>query len=112
MIEQIEEQEGINEGDTCDCKNTEPMADWVNKPEKNPDMCHPCMIGLPANWYETELKEQGRADLAEELEQHRTGPDATADSVAAKMDDIKQRVDQPLRDRLLELDCMTQCADS
>lgn len=104
--------EEVTEGDTCDCKNVKPMQDWVKDPSKNEEMCHPCMIGLPANWYEEILREDGRVDLADELLAHRTGVEATADTVSAKMDDIKKRVDQPLKEKLLELDCFTQCADS
>jgi hypothetical protein len=97
---------------TCNCKDIKPMKDWATSPSKNKKMCHSCMIGVPANWYEAELRDNGRGDLADELESHRVSETATAESVAKKMDDIKDRVDQPLKERLLELDCTTQCADS
>ncbi len=102
----------MSEGETCNCKDVKPLSEWVQEESKNPDLCHPCMLPLTGTWYEEALAEAGRGDLAEDLSRLRSGENATVEVVAAFMDSLKEKVEGPLKERLIELDCATQCADS
>jgi len=93
------------------CESTVPMAEWIQKDPNNPDICRPCMLGLTANWYEDELKEQGKEDIASDLLQFRQTEGVEPIQVAQKLDEIKEQAEEPLRNRLLEFDCATQLYD-
>lgn len=99
-------------GEQCQCQSLPPLREWIGKPSKDPDLCHPCMLPLTANWYEEALEEGGRADLARELSTLRTKKNATVEETAAFMDSVKEKVSPELKARLVELDCSMQCADS
>lgn len=82
-----------------------PMADWVG--EEDPDgLCRSCILGPVVQWYRDELQEQGQQELAENLVASIESDDAV--KICKEMDDIKEQVDEELKDRLLEFDCSIQ----
>ncbi len=101
---------------TFDCEaNLKPMKDWIKEKDPNkddPEFCRACMLGPVVQWYRDELKEQGKPELAAELEQTIDEPDGPEDvlglTVCEKLDIIKESVEIPLRERLKDFDCAIQ----
>ena len=89
------------------------MEEWIRQDDPlkdDPEHCRPCRLGVPANWYLNELQEQGRKDLAEDLEKVATNendPEMPL-SLCREFDRIKDAVEEPLRERLKDFDCATQ----
>jgi len=89
------------------------MEEWIGQedPHKDdPRFCRPCRLGITGNWYFTELKDHGHEDLAENIEKITTdGEDPEMPLTLCKeFDRIKSVVEEPLRERLKDFDCVTQ----
>ena len=88
------------------------MEEWIGQedPHKDdPEHCRPCRLGVIAQWYHSELKEQGHEDLAAVIEQVAESPDPDMPLTLCKeFDIIKAVVEEPLRERLKDFDCATQ----
>jgi hypothetical protein len=101
---------------TFDCKaNLKPMKDWIQEedPKKDhPTYCRPCMLAPVVQWYRDTLKEQGKPEMAIDLEKTVNQSDGTADEIALticeKLDTIKESVEDTLRERLKDFDCAAQ----
>lgn len=89
----------------CKCPvPLQPMEAWIEGGEE--EECRPCMLGPVVQWYESELREQGSPDLADDLV--RAAQEATPAALARKLDTIKEKVGDSLRERLREFDCAAQ----
>lgn len=112
MAEDIPSVEEISEEVAeCPCVvSLQPMAEWVKVADGG--SCRPCTLGPVSNWYYSELKEQGREDLAEHLEKAVDGMDDGVPEqvikVCEEFDWIKTQADPALRLRLQEFDCSVQ----
>lgn len=96
----------------CSCGSTMTLEEWVRRPAKNPEMCHDCMLPITVGWYEDVLRERGATDLLDQLQQQViNNSSVTAEGTARVMDQIKASAPPDIRERLRQLDCMTQCAD-
>ncbi len=89
------------------------MGEWIGQedPHKDdPEYCRPCRLGVIANWYLSELQEQGHKDLAESIEQIASKEDDPEMplTLCKELDRIKDVVEEPLRERLKDFDCATQ----
>jgi hypothetical protein len=86
------------------------MQDWIR--EKSEVECKPCLLGPLASWYRDELTERGLPEKAAELEQVAESTDMDDENAVLtfcqKLDNIKEAVEAPLRERLKEFDCATQ----
>ena len=92
------------------------MEEWISQkdPHKDdPRYCRPCQLGVTANWYHSELEDQGRKDLAEKLEKitNDTNNPNMPLILCKEFDRIKKVVEEPLRERLKDFDCATQSFD-
>lgn len=89
------------------------MEEWIRQDDPlkdDPEHCRPCRLGVPANWYYNELQDQGRKDLAENLEKiagKEDDPELPL-TLCKEFDRIKAVVEEPLRERLKDFDCATQ----
>lgn len=93
------------------CENIVSMQQWIeNRSPDGDEECTPCMLGLTSTWYEEELREHGREDIAQQLFEMRTKKDMDVHRIAQKLDEIKKEIDPALRCRLLDFDCATQLA--
>ena len=112
MRRRMEGAEMTEEGFTCPVP-LKPMKEWVKI--ENGDGCRPCVLAPVASWYHSELTERGREDLAKRIEATVENLDSENEEQMAKlceeMDKIKDEVDEPLRNRLLEFDCEVQSLD-
>lgn len=86
-----------------DCTNTKKMQEWIQEPDEA--NCRPCMLAPVASWYHQELTDQGRTELADELKASTENDPLT---ICGVLDSIKDRVEEPLRERLKEFDCLAQ----
>lgn len=92
------------------------MEEWIGQEDphkEDPDHCRPCRLGVTANWYFNELQDQGRKDLAENVEKialNENEPDMPL-TLCKEFDRIKDVVEEPLRERLKDFDCATQSFD-
>jgi len=89
------------------------MDEWIRQDDPlkdDPEYCRPCRLGVTANWYFNELQDQGRKDLAENLERLATNEDDPEMplTLCKEFDRIKTVVEEPLRERLKDFDCATQ----
>lgn len=88
------------------------MEEWLcqDDPHKDDEYCRPCLLGVIANWYFTELQEQGHKELAQNIEQIVTNADDPEMplTLCKEFDRIKTVVAEPLRERLKDFDCSTQ----
>lgn len=89
------------------------MEEWITQEDPykdDPEKCRPCRLGITANWYFNELKEQGQKALAASLEKIATNendPEMPL-TLCKEFDRIKSVVEEPLRERLKDFDCATQ----
>ena len=74
---------------------------------QTPEICRPCMIGVTASWYVDELKERGLEEMASQFETSAMEAD-NPEAVGRLMDDVKEKVPEPVKCRLIEFDCTTQ----
>ena len=83
-----------------------PLAEWI-KGEGGPGgLCRPCVLPVVMAWYEQELAERGLGELASEIEAVRQTGDPLV--VASRLDSIKERVEEPVREVLRGFDCEAQ----
>ena len=98
----------------CNCPiELKPMEKWVQ--EDDPKLCRPCMLGPVTRWYIEELTEQGHKEAAEEIK--KTADETNTDNIESvltlcrKFDNVKDQVEEPLRERLKDFDCAAQTFD-
>lgn len=91
-----------------ECDHILPMKVWVAEDTGKKESCRPCMLPPVVSWYESELEETGRADLAGQIKKTRLAKDTTPDKVAGVLDFVKTQVQGSLLDRLREFDCSAQ----
>ncbi len=93
-----------------------PLEEWVRDGDPDdPENCRPCLLAPVAQWYDEELREQGRPDLAKKIADVAEVLDV-ADTegvltLCREMDNIKTVVEGPLRERLEEFDCAVEAFD-
>jgi len=68
--------------------------------------CRMCLLPPLIQWYESELRERGHNNLADEVKALTNSNDPL--EVAEKFDEIKGRVDEDTRKRLKDFDCSAQ----
>jgi len=88
------------------CENTKLLKIWIK--EKNQKICRPCTLPILVQWYTSELKEVGKEDVGKNLVVLTEKENVTPDEVAEELDNIKEKVDGPLKARLKEFDCTIQ----
>lgn len=84
-----------------------PMAKWVAEPDPK-GLCRECRLGPVIQWYGSELKKKGYEELARELIDIAKAEDTEPLQLCEKLDKIKDEVEKPLRERLLDFDCAVQ----
>ena len=89
-------------------KKCRSMSEWAN--DKNGPICKPCIMPVLISWYETELEDQGRKDLADKLHKAKMKPSATPEGIAVMLDNIKTQIipNNRLYQKLIEFDCLCQ----
>lgn len=90
-----------------ECDNILPMREWIAQ-DTGKESCRPCMLPPMVSWYESELEEQGRGDLAGKIKKTRMAKDTSPEKVAGALDFVKTQVQGSLLDRLKEFDCSCQ----
>ena len=93
-----EEQE-----DPCACITT--MSEWMAKGDTEEE-CRSCLLAPVTQWYRDELKERGLGDLAQELET--MAETSQPLEVAQKLDEIRDKVPEEVKNRLKDFDCAAQ----
>lgn len=86
------------------CASIINMRDWVQQPGDD-SVCRPCLLAPVTQWYMDVLKTTGLPDLAVELEGAVEHGEA---ALAAKLDEVKDRVSPEVKARLREFDCHAQ----
>jgi hypothetical protein len=87
------------------CKiHVKPMAEWVNNITE--EQCPPCLLTPTAEWYLTTLKEGNETKAIGHLQEAWNTSDVP--TIASAMDKIKEEVAPPVKDLLIELDCLAQ----
>ena len=91
------------------CTDTLPMVDWIKREDPGVS-CKPCLLGLLASWYASELQETGRKDLAAEIESASDFGDLEPEQFCKTLDEVKCKLSDnvELRTRLREFDCTVQ----
>ncbi|MDD4874610.1 MAG: LAGLIDADG family homing endonuclease [Dehalococcoidales bacterium] len=80
------------------------MTNWIQGLDE--EECRTCILPVCMSWYYDELNEKGEKDWAAKLDVMRqTGIPL---DVCKMLDEIKEKVNTELRERLLEFDCATQ----
>ena len=100
--------------DTVTCENVKPMAKWLQETEVDPKVCKPCAVALLTGDYKEVLADAGHEDKVAMLDALLVpveGQDI-AMNVAVAMDRVKAEVEEPVREQLLELDCMAQNSEA
>jgi hypothetical protein len=102
----------VAEKETCPV-GLKPMEEWIK--EEDPDNCRPCMLGPVVQWYDGELKERGKVEMATNLEAVADATDINDSeqvlTLCKELDKIKNAVEVPLRERLEDFDCAAQSFD-
>ena len=84
-----------------------PMKDWVQ--EKDPrGICRECLLGPVLQWYCDELNDKGYTKFVDELNQIAQEAEALPLTLCEKLDNIKDAVEESLRERLEDFDCAAQ----
>lgn len=89
-----------------------PNKEWLEDENENDDTCRPCAIAVLVSEYQNVLAKNDREDLSKEIA---TALDKFGDNddpitgVAQLLDDIKGKVDKPLRRKLEKKDRKAQC---
>jgi len=90
-----------------------PMEKWVQEGKEGE--CRPCQLGVVAQWYNDELKDQGEKQKAANLEKIAEETDVNnmeqVLTLCKEFDTIKKTVEEPLRERLKDFDCACQSYD-
>lgn len=99
-------EEEVAEEETGSSCNPVPLKQWMKEDDAPGKECRPCVLSVGMSWYHSELTERGLTDLAQELEGIKDTGDP--EEVASVMDEIKDRVPDEVKTRLLEFDCSMQ----
>lgn len=84
-----------------------PMKDWVEEEDPN-GICRECLLGPVLQWYRDELNEKGHTVFVKELDELTRQAELFPLQLCEEFDKIKNEVEEPLRERLLEFDCAAQ----
>jgi hypothetical protein len=84
-----------------------PMKDWVEEEDPN-GLCRECLLGPVLQWYRDELNEKGHTVFVEELDELSKQAELLPLQLCEVFDKIKDAVEEPLRERLLDFDCAAQ----
>ena len=88
------------------CAKLQSMQDWIEG-SNSEEECRPCALGPVLQWYESELNEAGKPELAQLLQKFKEDDTLTPLEVAETMDRIKDEAPD-LAERLKEFDCTAQ----
>lgn len=88
------------------CANITGMKEWIEGDKNTDKECRMCLLPPVLQWYESELRERGHNDLADEVKALINSNDPL--EVAEKFDEIKGKVDEDTRKRLRDFDCAAQ----
>lgn len=87
------------------CAGITSIKAWIEEPDDK--VCRPCLLAPLTAWYKNQLEESGFGELATELtDVVISGENEYA--IAAKLDEVKGRVNPELKARLREFDCHAQ----
>lgn len=89
--------------DPCACIIN--MAEWMAKGDTEEE-CRSCLLAPVTQWYRDELKERGLGDLVNELEA--MAETSQPVEIAQKLDEIRDKVPEEVRNRLRDFDCAAQ----
>jgi len=89
---------------TCKSK-VKPVSEWI-KEEPTDKHCPPCLISGLTSLYAGALQQAKKQKLYDELDEQFASQDIL--TIAQTLDKIKTRVDDNLRNELLNLDCFVQ----
>ncbi len=81
------------------------IEEWIQQPE-TPEHCPPCLIQPLGDMYVGTLEEADAKDKVADLKKAWSSHDVL--TIARAMDKIKTEVGEPLKNKLIDLDCMTQ----
>lgn len=96
-------EEKVEKEDPCACIIS--MAAWIGEGDTEEE-CRSCLLAPVTQWYRDELKERGLGDLAKELETMAESSQPL--EVAQKLDEIRDKVPEEIRNRLKDFDCAAQ----
>ena len=82
-----------------------PVEQWIQQ-EETPEHCPPCLLQPLGDMYVGVLEEASAVDQIASLKEAWKSKDAL--TIARAMDKIKTEVGEPLKNKLIDLDCMTQ----
>lgn len=85
------------------CPQAKPMEEWIKRDGKN---CKPCMMGPVTAWYIEELNENRQHNLAKQVET--SAVKSSPQELCKTLDEVKSKVEEKLRERLLDFDCAAQ----
>lgn len=86
------------------CASVINMGTWVQQPDGN-GVCRPCLLAPVTQWYMDTLRAAGMGGLVADLEGAVDGGEV---ALAAKLDEVKEKVPDEVRARLREFDCHAQ----
>jgi len=89
--------------DPCACVTN--MAEWIAQGDTEED-CRSCLLAPVTQWYRDELKARGLGDLAKELET--MAETSQPAELAQKLDEIRDKVPEEVKNRLKDFDCAAQ----
>jgi len=85
-------------------RQVRPIENWIE--DETEEKCNSCLLSPLAGYYLGELQDAGEDKLAKELENIFAEGDVL--TIAKKLDSIKSVVGEPIRQNLLNLDCLAQ----
>ena len=84
-----------------------PMKEWVQ--EEDPEgICRECLLAPVLQWYREELSDKGHTKFVNELNEIARAAEVLPLTLCEKLDNIKDEVEESLRERLEEFDCAAQ----
>jgi len=87
-----------------------PMKDWVQE-EDPKGICRECLLAPVLQWYREELNDKGYTKFVDELNQIARAAEVLPLTLCEKLDNIKDAVEESLRERLKDFDCAAQAYD-
>lgn len=84
-----------------------PMSEWVVETDPS-GRCRECLLGPVLQWYRDELNEKGHPEHVNTLDNLTKKEELLPLQLCEAFDKIKDEVEAPLRERLLDFDCAVQ----